>query len=220
METTAVSSLSYQPDRPAAAEQSLGQRDFLKLMITQFQNQDPFQPLESGEFLGQIAQFSTVAGISELQTAFGDLSKQLVGNQALQGAGLIGRDALVAVDSVDYDGQGESLRGVVEVAGDGDVVVELSDAAGQLVRSISLGQPGPGQTSFSWDGRNGDGSEVPAGEYQITARINSETGSTSVPVLLQGRIASISLGGSAGAAFNVVGIGAVALSEIRQVQEP
>ncbi|TVQ74128.1 MAG: flagellar hook assembly protein FlgD, partial [Chromatiaceae bacterium] len=48
----------------------LGQEDFFKLMITQLQNQDPFEPMESGDFLGQIAQFGTVNGIGELQKSF------------------------------------------------------------------------------------------------------------------------------------------------------
>ena len=49
---------------------ALATEDFLALMTTQLQNQDPLKPLESGDFLGQIASFSTVSGIGELNDSF------------------------------------------------------------------------------------------------------------------------------------------------------
>ena len=64
-------------------------------MITQLKNQDPFKPMESGEFLGQLAQFGTVSGLQGLQTSFDWLATSLVSNQALQAASLVGRSALV-----------------------------------------------------------------------------------------------------------------------------
>ena len=78
----------------AAREGDLGQEDFLHLMLTQLKNQDPFKPMESGEFLGQLAQFGTVQGLAGLQTSFDSLSSSLVSNQALQASSLVGRSAL------------------------------------------------------------------------------------------------------------------------------
>ena len=54
---------SEKSNMPKAKDQ-LGQEDFLKLMTTQLQNQDPFAPMENGEFIAQMAQFSTVTGIT------------------------------------------------------------------------------------------------------------------------------------------------------------
>ena len=54
------------PDNTPKTPKSLGQEDFLKLMTTQLQNQDPFAPMENGEFIAQMAQFSTVTGITEM----------------------------------------------------------------------------------------------------------------------------------------------------------
>ena len=51
---------------PTKRKSSLGQEDFLRLMTTQLQNQDPFAPMENGEFIAQMAQFSTVTGITEM----------------------------------------------------------------------------------------------------------------------------------------------------------
>ena len=65
----------------------LGQEEFLRLMITQLKNQDPTKPLDSGEFLGQLAQFGTVSGLADLKSSFTELAGSLVSNQALQAAG-------------------------------------------------------------------------------------------------------------------------------------
>ena len=57
-----------------ATKKTLGQEDFLKLMTTQLQYQDPFKPMDNGEFLGQMAQFSTVSSIQSLQSSFAQLA--------------------------------------------------------------------------------------------------------------------------------------------------
>ena len=92
-------------------EGELGQEEFLRLMITQLENQDPFKPLESGEFLGQLAQFGTVSGLAELQTSFEGLASSLVSNQALQAAGLIGQSVLAEGGTGHYEA-GQPLRGI------------------------------------------------------------------------------------------------------------
>ncbi len=77
------------PSRKSPDE--LGQEDFLTLMITQFQNQDPFEPMDNGQFLGQLAQFSTVSGIDSLNSGFAGLEGALRDEQALQAAGILVR---------------------------------------------------------------------------------------------------------------------------------
>jgi flagellar basal-body rod modification protein FlgD len=96
-------------------ELELGQEQFLSLMITQLKNQDPFKPMESGEFLGQLAQFGTVSGLAGLQTSFDSLATSLVSNQALQAASLVGRSALVASSAITI-GAGQSVEGAVGTA--------------------------------------------------------------------------------------------------------
>ncbi|MEC8578491.1 MAG: flagellar hook capping FlgD N-terminal domain-containing protein, partial [Pseudomonadota bacterium] len=58
--------ISRADEKKQAAKNTLGQEDFLKLMTTQLQNQDPFAPMENGDFIAQMAQFSTVTGITEM----------------------------------------------------------------------------------------------------------------------------------------------------------
>ena len=66
IDTSLLSQLGYSQRATQGPDEQLGQEDFLRLMLAQLDNQDPFAPMESGEFLGQLAQFGTVSGISEM----------------------------------------------------------------------------------------------------------------------------------------------------------
>ena len=92
---TGIESLSSDRLKQTVEKKSLGQEEFLELMMTQLQNQDPLNPAESGEFLSQIAQFGTVNGITELQQSFSTLASSLQSNQALQASTMVGRSVLV-----------------------------------------------------------------------------------------------------------------------------
>ena len=94
---------------------ALATEDFLALMTTQLQNQDPLKPLESGDFLGQIASFSTVSGIGELNDSFEGFAQSMQSDQALRGSALVGRSVLVP-SSLGNLTAGESITGHINVA--------------------------------------------------------------------------------------------------------
>ena len=76
-------------------KKQLGQEDFMDLMLTQMNNQDPFKPMENGEFLTQMAQFSAVSGLKDIKESFQGLADTMQSNQALQAASMVGRKVLV-----------------------------------------------------------------------------------------------------------------------------
>ena len=133
------------------ANDSLGQADFLTLMITQFQNQDPFEPMDNGEFLGQLAQFSTVNGISSLNTAFSGLASSMQDNQALQAAGLVGRSVLAVTDvgSLADDG---SLRGGLELESSAGNVQVMAHPLKELPTSPRLHSESDGKLHVGYFG--------------------------------------------------------------------
>ena len=196
----------------------LGQEDFMKLMIAQFRNQDPFQPMENGEFLGQLAQFGTVSGIDELNGAFAGLRDSIHSDQALQAASLVGRSVLAETDR-GYLADGEALSGSVELAsGAAAVQLEITDASGQLVRRIDLGQGAAGLTPFSWDGLDDTGRRVEAGDYRVAARSLRGNQVESEPVLIEASIDSVTLGrGGAGLTLNLAGGNELALASVRRI---
>ena len=107
-----------------ATEGQLQQEDFLELMIAQFSNQDPFAPLENGDFLGQLAQFGTVSGIEELQQSFETVAASLNSDQALQASTLIDHEVL-APGNIGVLEAGGTIQGAVELSNSA-VGVDLS----------------------------------------------------------------------------------------------
>ncbi|HZF17238.1 MAG TPA: flagellar hook assembly protein FlgD [Steroidobacteraceae bacterium] len=220
--TDLQATLGLDPNATAAAKdnQTLGQDDFLKLMITQFRNQDPFKPLESGEFLSQLAQFSTVAGVKDLQSSFKDMSASMVSNQALQASSLLGRSVLVNRSS-GVLAVGGSLSGAVDVpASASSVVVNIQDANGQLVRQLSLGAHAKGLADYAWDGKLADGAAAPAGVYSVGAQlmVNGRTQSAA-SVLVTARVESVTIGADqSGLTLTLDGLGDIAFSDVRQIK--
>ena len=185
---------TFAPQPQAERRDQLGQEDFLTLMIAQFRNQDPFEPMDNGEFLGQLAQFSTVNGIESLNASFGGLSSAMQDNQALQAAGLVGHRVL-AVTDVGHLEAGSSMRGAIELTSSaGNVQIDITDETGQLVQRLDLGQQASGLIEFELDGVSAQGERAESGFYQVSARVVRGQDIESAPTVIESRIQSVTLG--------------------------
>jgi flagellar basal-body rod modification protein FlgD len=200
------------------SKSDLGQEDFLTLMITQFKNQDPFEPMDNGEFLGQLAQFSTVSGIDSLNSSFDGLSGALQEEQALQAANLVGR-SVMAITDIGHVEEGGQLNGAVELySSAGNVQIDITDQYGQLVQQLNLGQQSAGMVNFTWDGMTADGERAAAGHYQVRARVNRGAEVESTPTLIEADIKSVTLGRfGEGMTLNLNGGAALSLSQVYQI---
>lgn len=174
---------------------SLGQDEFLKLMTTQLQNQDPMAPMDNGEFLGQIAQFGTVSGINDLLSSFNSLSTSLQSSQALQASSLIGRNVLVENDEVYLGSQGMAGGAVDLGASASDVAVNFYNFNGELMGRVELGELPPGKTAFAWDGTTISGLQAAPGRYQIEVEVTRGGETEMVNPLVATSIVSLTLGG-------------------------
>jgi flagellar basal-body rod modification protein FlgD len=198
---------------------TLGGTDFLTLMLAQLKNQDPTSPVDSNTFLNQLAQLSEVQGISSLNTSFSTLSSSLTSSQALQASSLLGHQALVNSSTAALAANG-TVSGAVNVPQtSSQVVLTISDSSGALVRQINLGAQSSGTANFSWDGKEGDGSQAPPGTYTLSAQYAGATsGSTAATTMVNGTVESVSMGaGSTGLTLNVSGLGSVAFSSVQQI---
>ena len=134
-----------------ANKNSLGQEDFLKLMTTQLQNQDPFAPMDNGDFIAQMAQFSTVTGITEINSNLTNLGSKLEPNRVATAAQFLGHSVLVPGQVVSPDDKGE-IHGVVDLpAYSNDVGLTFTNPSGEIVHSIALGSQEKGLVGFSWE---------------------------------------------------------------------
>ncbi len=220
METAIAPSISEILSPGAAAggkrKQELRQEDFLQLMVTQLRNQDPFKPLAPEQFLGQLAQFSTVNGIEAMRNSLSGLSASLQGSQVLQGATLVGRSVLAAGQVAQLSDTG-TISGALGVpAGASSVQVRVIDAGGGLVRTFSVAANSD-LSEFSWDGRDSGGARMPAGQYALQAIASVGGRRESVELLLRQRVDSVTIDPAGGSLrLNTAG-GAIALGDVRRI---
>ncbi len=129
---------------------SLGQEDFLRLMTTQLQNQDPFAPMDNGDFIAQMAQFSTVTGITEINNNLTELGSKLEPNRVAVAAQFLGNSVLVPGQVASPDDKGE-IHGVVDLpAYSNDVGLTFTNPSGEIIHSMNLGSREKGLVGFSW----------------------------------------------------------------------
>jgi len=201
---------------PKGALEQFGSDQFLTLMLAQLRNQDPLKPLEPTEFIGQLAQFTTVSGIREMQSSMSAMADSLRSSQTLSGAQMVGREVLSPGNNGRFDGIAP-LGGAVELPeGTREAAVLVRDAAGQLVGRVAL-PPSAGLQAFSWRGEQLDGSAAAPGRYQFEVIANVGGRSQSMDVMLRSRVESVTLDSNGrGLTLNTPN-GSLALSAVRQV---
>lgn len=133
------------------AKDSLGQEDFLKLMTTQLQNQDPFKPMENAEFIAQMAQFSTVTGITEMGQTLNGMSDQLTQFRMATATNLLGSQVLVPGNMARPDESG-NIHGIVDLpAASTATDIVFSDKNGEVIDVVQLGAQARGLVGFAWE---------------------------------------------------------------------
>ncbi len=182
---------------------------FLKLLVTQLQNQDPLNPVDNAQMTSQMAQISTVSGIEKLNTTVVGLNGQFVQMQALQGASLVGKGVLTAGDKLSLaDGMPQALFELDSAAG--RVKLDVLSPAGRLVDTLNLGAISAGRHAVDWPA----GSALPDVQnhrFRITASSGQTTlASTS---LMRDTVDAVNTGG-AGLTLELQRSGRVAYSQI------
>jgi len=201
----------------AAGDNSLDQQDFLMLLTTQLKNQDPLKPLDSTQFVSQLAQFSQVSGVQEMNASLHALTGSLKSSAVLDGAALVGRYVLLDGDSATLAADGSIVGGVTTPAGATAITVNVRNAGGELVHSMQVA-PTAGTTLFSWDGTQQDGTLAAPGSYRFEAVAAGGSRSEAAPVLLADLVASVSIDASTYALqLNTASRGPVTLADVRQV---
>ncbi len=220
---------SFNPGQTAEASRSrnvsdMGSDDFMALMIAQMKHQDPTKPMDQMAFMSQLAEFSSLSGIQELNGAFGQLSSNLTGSQAVQASSLVGRS--VAMDSqvatlapVGRDENGDSvslLSATVDMGSGSDGgVFEVKDASGQLVFSGQL-PAGSGNIPVVWDGEASDGSRLPPGEYNISARVERGGDLREARVYGHDTVISVAIGNGNQVTLNLASGRSVDVSDVKE----
>ncbi|MDX1800782.1 MAG: flagellar hook assembly protein FlgD [Marinobacter sp.] len=208
----------YQLDGQDKAKKSdLGKNDFMELMIAQLKNQNPLEPQDNGDFIAQLAQFSSLEGIQKLSSSVDDVAGQFRSTQALSASAMVGRTVLAPSQTgiLGADGQ---MSGVVNVPSTtSGLRVSIVNSAGERVRQLDLGASQAGQKTFTWDGKNGNGEAMPMGRYEIVAEGSYPSGTEQLGTLVSANVDSVSLGNGGSITLNLAGMGSIALSDVQQI---
>lgn len=173
------------PNSPTSLQQT-----FLQLLVTQLQNQDPTNPMDSSQMTAQLAQINTVTGISQLNTTLTSLASQLSAGQNAQASLLIGQNVLVpaastgattTVASGASSGFGVSLSTAVS-----DLKVTVKNSSGAIVNTLDLGAQQAGTVPVTWKPVDSSGNVLPDGTYTVSAAGTSTTGATATVAALTG----------------------------------
>jgi flagellar basal-body rod modification protein FlgD len=208
------SSVTSAPSSGATMTQS----DFLQLLTTQLQDQDPTQPMDNSQMAAELAQFATLSTDQNIDSTLNTMSSNMTSNaqtsQVLNASNLVGKQVLVPSSTLEYSGS--AATGAVNVTTAGDTVVNITDSNGNLVNSIDLGTQPVGLAQFSWNGTDSNGNAVANGTYTISA--NSGGSSTALTTYASGAVTGVGYGGSStGTYVQVAGVGGVPLSQVAQI---
>ncbi|VAX00722.1 Flagellar basal-body rod modification protein FlgD [hydrothermal vent metagenome] len=212
----------------------LGQEDFMNLMMAQIKHQDPMKPMENGDFISQMAEFSSVSGLKELKDSFNTLANALQSSQALQASSMVGRQVLVPGDVAELNAQG-GIRGSVDVPHAAEkVTVKIFNKSGAQVAVMDLGPQRPGSTQFNWDGvikkmdemvppvegmqPENQGVRADAGVYSVKAEAIIEGKPTAIQTFTVDKVDSVSLASDKqGVTLNLKHAGATLLSDVQEI---
>ena len=197
------------------ATDTLGQSDFLKLMTAQMKNQDPFSPVDNTQMIAQMAQFSSVAGISSMNATLSGIATKLGATSGADAMSYVGKTVLTTGDTA-YPRSSGGIAGAVELGGDAsNLDINISDSNGNVVKSLSLGKQAKGSVTYDWDGTAANGT-TPAGPF--TVAISARNNGTTVPAtgLVWAPVESISLVPGSDPTLNVAGLGTVKIADVRK----
>ena len=166
---------SGSPGSPSstATMNSIGKDQFLQMLVAQLKNQDPMSPMQSNEFAAQLAQFTSVEQLIQLNGSVNSQSEAVqiatLAGQAALGASLIGRQVVAEGNQVSIPADGKaSVR--IDVGGTGGTAtLTLKDSSGKTVATRDLGAIASGQQTVALP------TDLPPGDYHYDITIKDST---------------------------------------------
>ncbi len=158
----------YNKQKPTGTDSKMGEDAFLHLLVTQLSLQDPTDPMDDKELTAQLAQFSSLEQLSNINQGIKDLSNKMEENSLLNGLGFLGNKVTAKGDEVTK--KGDEISSVFyTLKGDANrVYVNIFDKDGKIINTVELGKKKAGEYTFSWDGRDFYGRQVPDGTYKLS----------------------------------------------------
>ncbi len=217
---TAVSGITNSPTAGVNAPTArgvLGKDDFLRLLLTQLQNQDPLSPADPTEFTAQLSQFSSLEQLFSINEHLAQANSGGGDMERLAALSLLDREAVAAVNHFSLGEGGMELG--YDLAGPADDVnLYVQDQQGVTVAVLPADERQAGEHFITWDGTDQNGRQLPVGEYNIL--VSATSGEDAVPVtavpLIKGIVTGVDLVG--GESIIVTNAGEFHLADVKSVR--
>jgi flagellar basal-body rod modification protein FlgD len=222
MTTMAINAISTLTDSGTASSatksKSLDKDAFLKLLTTQLQNQDPLNPTDSTEFTAQLAQFSSLEQLSNVNATLNTLKLYEASINNAQAVGFIGKDIIAYGNSIEKK-SGQPVNCDYELPAEAKrVVVTVYDATGNFVRDYEKTALSAGKQSLTWDGRDRNGNTVADGAYTFEVQAVDQKGAKlNVTTFSKGTVTGVTF--EDGITYLITGRNKTALGNVTQVTQ-
>lgn len=198
-------------------DEELGKTAFLELMIAQIQNQDPLEPAKNEAFIAQLAQFSSLEGIQNLNESMDGLVGSMRAGLTMDAAALVGRNVLAPTNQTLLNGNG-GIAGTIDVdEATANLKLEVRDANGVVVRRFEMGAQPAEEMRFDWDGISDAGTPAPQGVYQVSAYTEIDGARNEFAISLPQQVVSVSIE-EGGLIANLASGTSVSAAEIKEIQ--
>ena len=199
-------------------EQTLGQDDFLTLLVAQLQNQDPLNPTDTTEFTSQLTEYSQLEQLFNLNDSIDKLAESRNNSERLSALSMIGKEVLVEGSSFQL-GEGTTEIGYKVDGTASAIQFHIQDSTGQRVATLNATELTTGTHSLTWQGVDENGEHLPAGKYSIVIESQSSAEGETVGVspLVRADVTGVDLGD--GGAVLITDVGEFSMTDIHGVYE-
>ena len=198
---------------------NLDKEAFMKLFVTQLQNQDPLNPDDSAKMAAQLAQFHGLEQMMNVNQNLETMTKADALGRAVNLVDFVGREVTLESGKLRYE-SGEVTNAVVQIGGDvPEATLEVRDGAGVIVAEESLGNLSAGENPLQWSGRNKDGQPIADGIYTFTVT-GTDLNGAMIPATIRStvKVTGVDLQTEGGGFFTE--LGEVDVRDIASVGDP
>jgi flagellar basal-body rod modification protein FlgD len=180
---------SYQTNdnEKAEREDALGTDAFLTMLVAQLQNQDPLNPMDGTDFSAQLAQFSQLEQLMNLNDSMDSLAGSFSTGSEKDLMSYLGKQVSGNVDSMQVE-NGAVSGGFFNLYQNADVIINITDASGETIKTLHEGTQASGAHLVEWDGTDEDGKAVEDGTYKYSVLANTGSGYEELPTNVTGTV--------------------------------
>lgn len=146
----------------------MGKDEFLKLLTHQLKNQDPMNPMEQNKMAAELAQFSQLEQLANINTKFDTFNNNKAMETQFYGASFLGKEVVTSGQTMNYQGEGTEANMMFKLEKNAaKVLARVYDKQNNIVGEVWKENIGRGNQTFTWDGSTLDNSTAGKGDYQV-----------------------------------------------------